>query len=1379
MKYSLLFPILAISASSLLDAGPTTRAADYTAALAQAKASGNDIVVLQRGSDWNRLGETLYQNVWLRPEFIAALGDGFVLTTVDRQEQPGAPALGSGEDAGLITQFNAAVAPEARLPDNTISDLKAEGGATFQRREDGACLVNDPKNEHNPATDVLTFTVTAPAGGCLLRLDFPPAATLPNGCAGRASNGNFFLNEVELTAGSQPVKLSRAWASATEGAGGAAQTIDGIKDQPANGWNAAAHLRQLRTLILALETPVRTATSFKVTLTSKTPWPQHVPGCLRAAVLTDAQLAAAVARIADANAVAANNAAFSWWDGGSCPRVALLDSEGRAIAAEAKPRADLTPATLAARIKELRAKREARDEILAKAEKAQGAEKAELLREALDSLGIFNWPGNGNCYQPIHAKIKEADPQDVSGVTRWLGFGGDPKGGVPWAKPAWNEAIDTQGGKRVLTDADYQEALARVDKELADPRNWILPKENIQRMMVAKFHIYRGWKGHEEERFKIQQEIAAFDPTSFWGIGGIGYCGMYGKSATPFLTYGWKPTQVKPGLNAWRITDTAYFFDHPGKYKISLTHAGGADKAKVKRLALLDGATVLAEARPDTDLGPGPLAKLEVFFDCKAWQADHSYILLAELEATDGHTDSAGTFAIEPWFEEPAATPAATDYAKVLADLRQKLNTACMANPGALDQVLATDSIRRDLALHELLRRCGADRLTKVAASHGGPAFLKAFTGDLPWLESFLANDETPWPQALENLRFLCTNAPAADIANPLYRRLATAIALAAGELNRYRLLDRYQAIIRTHRAGLLHASFDQLTIREMRWAVLLSGTAVDYEFMVDATQVRVADYLGTCWGIAYIDPNVFGYSVQGWGYTDPWTHHYGTGTGDRPFRVQRHVGGVCGTLSGFGAATAKAHGVMSVTVGQPGHCAYVVRIGLEWPTGYDVSGPETNGASVFESTGFPTMHRLYEVIHADPAAYLKAARLAWAAHVMQDVRRTNGLSEWNTQWSGAFGQAIAAQPINYPLWLDCIKALETTPDTPPAAWTKLIDGLATAFAPYHEAGWALINRCYAKVAPTLSPQERLALLLKCHQRLTQANAPKFMGYNFGAVLNVHADSLGEPQLALEFLGRLLKIHHSADPAQNRVFGDVMNWGNARFAGNPATSAAYAKTIGTFFTGLGKDADPNQMRTQITAGVRKASETADVPAYQLWTTMAAKLLPPVQPGDIHLNPQQLAEPPKIAPFPGVLLSKDALLQTSSACQYDRPLTYPAVLAGPGPGYFDTNNEPKPWAQVVLAGDAEISGIILVNRYELPPANEEFLWAAPLKVQSSPDGKTWTDVATCDKADLVMRIDLAGKVPRARYLRIERQITDPAKPPRLHFRNFLVYGKKLY
>ena len=53
--------------------------------------------------------------------------------------------------------------------------------------------------------------------------------------------------------------------------------------------------------------------------------------------------------------MAAQNAKFSWWDTTICPRIALLDSEGRAVACENKPRLGLTPVSMAARVKELRA----------------------------------------------------------------------------------------------------------------------------------------------------------------------------------------------------------------------------------------------------------------------------------------------------------------------------------------------------------------------------------------------------------------------------------------------------------------------------------------------------------------------------------------------------------------------------------------------------------------------------------------------------------------------------------------------------------------------------------------------------------------------------------------------------------------------------------------------------------------------------------------------------------------------------------------------------------------------------------------------------------------------------------------------------------------
>ncbi|MCW1923898.1 discoidin domain-containing protein [Luteolibacter arcticus] len=1493
--YTALWLSLAALVPCTAQAAPVTRARDFTEALELAKPTGSDIVVLQRGSDWNRLGETLYRKVWQTTEFESQLGDGFVLVTVDRPETPGAPALGSTDDPAGMARFRAATGPGAALPANEVASVRAEGGANFKKRADGTWLLDDPKGEHNPARDTLVLNLRAGSGGQILRLDFLPDPSLPNGGAGRASNGNFALTEVIVVNGDKALATTSAWSNSPEGAAAGGLLVDGIVDQPKKAWNGGGQTRQARTMMLALAQPVRPGATLKISLVGRSQWNNHIPACLRAAVLDDARLAASLTRVAAAETLATRNAAFTWWDGNRCPRVALVDSEGRGIAALDTPRGDLLPATLAAQIKKLRETRIARDEWLAKAANAKGPEQAELLRKSLEVLGAGNWTGNGHCYKPVHDQIRAADPQDISGAVRWLGFSSDPKGAVPWVKPTWNEALDTQRGKRALTDADYREALARVDKELADPRNKVLSHENIQRMMVAKFRIYKSWKGREDERFRIQQEIADFDPDTFWGVGARGYIGMYGRSETPYLTYGWKPGQVKAGTNTWKMADTGYFFAHPGSYKVALTHAAGASIVKVKRLALLEGDTVLAEAKPDADLGPGK-ARVEAILDFASWNPDRRYILIAEIEAAAGQTNSSGRFSVEPWLTEPAAA-VTTDHFKVRRELRDKLTAAFEPHRNELDRALASDTIRLDLARHELIRRCGPETVDQIAARSGGAEFLQAFTGDVAWLESFLANDDAKWPQALENLRFLHRNC--GDLAPLLHRTLATAMALEADGMNRYRLLDRYRDILRTHREGLLHVSFESLDTREMRWAIPLAGTARDYRFMVDTMQARLRDYLGACWRIAYIDPNVYGYSVQGWGFIDPWTHREGTGTGDRPFPIHRTVGGVCGTLSGFGAGVAKAHGVMSTTVGQPAHCAYVVRVGEEWPTGNDVSGPETNVASVYEGTGFPTMHRLYEVVHGDKPAYLRSSRLAWAAHVYLDRRqplvrvmpglkysvfdlpggkidkmaklqpvnsgtadsfnlsavlpvnpvnfgvlwegevelsgdgpfmvqvKSDGVSRltvgsqtvagnqplvelklragvhpvrleygqgigkkslavnwsgpatWNADWSGGYLQAITAQPLHYPLLLETIKAFENASDLPKGTWQKLIAQIARAYAPYHEAAWALVNRCYGKVAPTLTPAERLALLLECHRQITQAKAPKFMGYNLARVLNTQAASLGDPALESAFLEELLGIHFSENPATSRVFGDVLNWGRTRFAAKPEMAAAFAKSVGSFFAASGGSLGADRMRQQITAGIRAASTAGDLSSWRLWTEMADRFLPPLEPGYVHLTAAQAKAAPKL-PLSGSLLSKDGLLQTSSSSKHDRPLSYGAVLDGSAPGWFDTNAEEKPWAQVMLAGEAEITAIVAVNRYEYAQDKDEFQWAAPFKVLVSTDGKTWTEAATRTTAEAVMRVDLSGK-PRARYVRLERQApSGTSKPPgRFHLRNFLVYGRKLY
>lgn len=197
----------------------------------------------------------------------------------------------------------------------------------------------------------------------------------------------------------------------------------------------------------------------------------------------------------------------------------------------------------------------------------------------------------------------------------------------------------------------------------------------------------------------------------------------------------------------------------------------------------------------------------------------------------------------------------------------------------------------------------------------------------------------------------------------------------------------------------------------------------------------------------------------------------------------------------------------------------------------------------------------------------------------------------------------------------------------------------------------------------------------------------------------------------------------------------------------------------------------------IAQGIRAAGRRGDQPAFAAWTALADKLLPPVAPGDVFLNPQQAAAHPKMEPFSGALLSSEGLLRASSACKHDRPLSYKDILRPGLGGWLHTNPEAKPWLQVDLPADSEISGIVLVGRYEHPKDNPNRTGALPMKVLVSVDGKTWTDAATIETVQDVYRVDLENSKPKARHIRVERAPADKQPAGDFQFRNVLVYGRK--
>ncbi len=632
----LLLPALASAQSA---APAAVRAKNYGEALEFAKTTGRDIAVFQRGSDWSHLGEKLLADVWDRAEFAAAAGKVATLVVVDRPETPGGKPVEPGcpENAersdtvptlSPAQRLQAAADPAAAAPPCDIVQAGSAGGATLVRQDDGSVLASG----NNPPNDTLTLTLKARTGGTLLRFDFPPHDSLPGRGPGRASNGNFAISEIELAGtDGKPLRAVAAWGSASEGHWPARKAIDGISDNIDNLWNAAAHQHVRRTLMLVLEKPVPAGASLTVRIISKTPWGQHVPGCIRAALLTAPALEAGIRTISEIEA----NEGFGW-RGCTIPRVALMDGQGRPIASEDKPRLGLTPATLAARIQAMQGKRIRRDECWALAEKAAGAAKAELLWKGLEALD----PGIAfdGAYNSVREQIKQADPKDESGILRRMQFQPDPRSTPPMV----NEACKLAGEKK------YEEALALLDRELRSPANRWLNHEQVQRIMIGKFHVYRRWPGHEEQRFDVQRDIHRLDPDTFWGLGAIGYLAMYNKLPEPVaVCYGFYAGQLKPGPNAWTLTlDTAKQFDHAGKYAFSIIHSGGRDTLKIRSVSVRAGGDLLASASPAAALAPG--GKVETVLDLKGWTAGRKLAVRIELDAPDGKPDAAGRFEVEP-----------------------------------------------------------------------------------------------------------------------------------------------------------------------------------------------------------------------------------------------------------------------------------------------------------------------------------------------------------------------------------------------------------------------------------------------------------------------------------------------------------------------------------------------------------------------------------------------------------------------------------------------------------------------------------------------------------------------------------------------------------
>ena len=180
-----------------------------------------------------------------------------------------------------------------------VADVKAVSadGTALSKRADGAWLAAKPT-----ATDVWTLSFTASGPVNALQLELLPDPSLPAHGPGSSANGNVVISEIVLRAGDQIVSLHAPSADFSQDGWPIADALDG-KDE--TGWAISPQFGKPHTAVLRTARTVSGALS--VTLVSRSPHAQHIPGCVRLSISADKEPAQGATLPPDITAILAKH----------------------------------------------------------------------------------------------------------------------------------------------------------------------------------------------------------------------------------------------------------------------------------------------------------------------------------------------------------------------------------------------------------------------------------------------------------------------------------------------------------------------------------------------------------------------------------------------------------------------------------------------------------------------------------------------------------------------------------------------------------------------------------------------------------------------------------------------------------------------------------------------------------------------------------------------------------------------------------------------------------------------------------------------------------------------------------------------------------------
>ncbi len=693
--------------------------------------------------------------------------------------------------------------------------------------------------------------------------------------------------------------------------------------------------------------------------------------------------------------------------------------------------------------------------------------------------------------------------------------------------------------------------------------------------------------------------------------------------------------------------------------------------------------------------------------------------------------------------------------------LEQRVLTKLGEKPTAqkIIEYLSAPENRRDLALVTLIRRAGIQDLEELSTQRGGIALLNALSADLQWLTDTLYSGPTDkLGKGLQNMALIFSQF-SEDINDETTRRIATTTAteFAREGWSQKDMLDRFTYYYSSYKEGRLNKIFDSLAYWETRlvtgnrechsW-----GSPASMAWQRDNVRLPVEGYLGASGQLVYRLRNVAGDSVFSGEYLAPVMKGFNNITA----LAHREIGGVCGACSHYGAYGALAAGIPAMTMGEPGHCAYTVRVGDEWKKGYSIYWQHSMHKTFWNVHDWEFLI-LAQDLYTDAIPTLMSDQLAAMATFMASKRMTKAAFQ-------CFDAAIQAQPLNWPVWLAYTGFLKQKAPQDKERWTDLCTRVVDTLAEkYHNVAATLQARyVYPNMLPLMpDKKERNKIFAAFFKKCNDFGVSR---WDITPLLNAQFAGCKTEAEKLDYMKTVLSILMTKPDYS----GPVLTWG--------------LETVSKLNEETGKDGDRFQAEfSKLITSAMKRMRSSKKDTDSTWAGLGEAIYTAATNGDnftfqaigkLALQKCKKNFPKnrfKFRGFPGRIVSAKGSIRTGVTLDDEgikQSCLHWAVLQKNG-GAIPIKFEGNTGITVKLESNSDLNGVVAL--FDCPIKNDR-----PFHIEASEDGQNWED--TEGKIEIngsIMRVDMRQARTSARYVRLLRE---GDKWDSGNIVGFYVYGK---